>query len=141
MIVLDTNVLSEPLRPAPDEKVLAWMASQTDVAVTAISVGELLLGARRLPTGARRERLIAAVEGILSGSRVLPFEERAARVYARMHESRRAAGHALSVEDGMIAAIAAVHGAAVATRNVADFAGLEFELIDPWAVEADRARD
>jgi len=133
VIVLDTNVLSEPLRPAPSGKVVAWMSSQTDVAVTAVSVAELLVGARRLPPGVRKERLIADIEVILSGARVLSFDERAARVYARMQESRRAAGHALSVEDGMIAAIAAVHHAALATRNTADFEGLDLDLINPWA--------
>jgi predicted nucleic acid-binding protein len=132
VIVLDTNVLSEPLRAAPSEIVVAWMGSQTDVAVTAVSVAELLVGARRLPAGARRERLITDVEVILSGARVLSFDERAARVYARMQEARRAAGHALSVEDGMIAAIAAVHHAALATRNTTDFEGLDLDLINPW---------
>lgn len=132
MIVFDTNLLSEPLRPEPDDRVVGWMRGQTDVAVTTISVAELLIGARRLPLGIRRERLIASIERILSGRRALPFDERAARVYAEMNETRRAAGRPLSVEDGMIAAIAAVHGAAVATRNTSDFEGLGLELVDPW---------
>lgn len=132
MIVFDTNLLSEPLRPEPDDRVVGWMRGQADVAVTTISVAELLIGARRLPLGTRRERLIASIERILSGRRALPFDERAARVYAEMNETRRAAGRPLSVEDGMIAAIAAVHGAAVATRNTSDFEGLGLELVDPW---------
>lgn len=135
MIVFDTNVLSEPLRPAPDEAVVTWMRTRTDAAVTAVSVAELLVGARRLPEGARRERLIAGIEAILSGSRVLPFDEGSARVYARMQEVRRAAGRPLPVEDGMIAAIAATHGATLATRNTADFEGLGIELLDPWVVD------
>lgn len=133
MIVLDTNVLSEPLRPEPAVGVLAWMRAQRDVAVTAISVAELLSGARVLPAGARRERLIDAIERILAGSCVLSFDVAAAREYARMQEARRLAGRPLSVEDGMIAAIASVHDAAVATRNTVDFAGLGLTVIDPWA--------
>jgi predicted nucleic acid-binding protein len=132
VIILDTNVLSEPLRTDPEIAVVAWMKTQTDAAVTAISVAELLVGARRLPAGARRERLIAAIDSILSGSRVLPFDERAARKYARMHEIRRIAGRPLSVEDGMIAAVAAAHGASLATRNTKDFEGLGIDLLDPW---------
>ncbi|MDW4573791.1 type II toxin-antitoxin system VapC family toxin [Microbacterium sp. M3] len=132
MIILDTNVLSEPLRTDPEIAVVAWMKTQTDAAVTAISVAELLVGARRLPAGARRERLIAAIDSILSGSRVLPFDERAARKYARLQEIRRIAGRPLSVEDGMIAAVAAAHGASLATRNTKDFEGLGIDLLDPW---------
>jgi predicted nucleic acid-binding protein len=132
VIILDTNVLSEPLSSMPDTAVVAWMTSQTDAAITAISVAELLVGARRLPEGARRERLIAAIDSILSGSRVLAFDERAAGRYARMQEARRAAGRALSVEDGMIAAIAAAHGATLATRSTKDFEDLGIDLVDPW---------
>jgi predicted nucleic acid-binding protein len=132
VIVLDTNVLSEPIRASPDAAVIAWMKAQTEAAVTAISVAELLVGARRLPDGARRERLIAAIDSVLSGSRVLSFDEDAARMYARMHEARRIAGRPLSVEDGMVAAIAAVHDATLATRNTRDFEDLGIELVDPW---------
>ncbi len=86
-----------------------------------------------MPAGARRERLIAAIDAILTGSRILPYDERAAREYARMQEARRGDGRPLAVEDGMIAAIAAVHRAAVATRNIEDFDGLGIDVVDPWA--------
>lgn len=132
MIVLDTNVLSEPLRPAPDDAVLAWLVKQTNVAITAISVAELLVGARRLPEGARRTALITAIDSILTGAEVLAFDEGAAGVYAQMHETRRDAGRPLAREDGMIAAITATHGASLATRNTADFEGLGIELMNPW---------
>jgi predicted nucleic acid-binding protein len=138
VIILDTDVLSEPIRANPDGAVVAWMRMQTDAAITAISVAELLVGARRLPAGSRRERLIAAIESILSGSRVLAFDERSARQYARMQEARRAAGRPLSVEDAMIAAIAATHDATLATRNTADFEGLGLDLVDPWNVGTDQ---
>jgi predicted nucleic acid-binding protein len=134
VIVLDTNVLSEPIRPRPDAAVVEWLGGQTDVAVTAVTVGELYLGVRRLPHGRRREGLTGAVDLALAGlsGRVLLYDEHAARIYAELQESRRRAGAPLSVEDGMIAAIVLHHGATLATRNVDDFAGLDVDLINPW---------
>lgn len=135
MIVLDTNVLSEPLRTRPDERVLEWLSSLTDeVAVTAVSVGELLVGARRLPAGRRRDDLLAAIERVFAtySGATLAYDERAAREYARMQEVRRSAGRPLGAEDGMIAAICSVHGAGLATRNVADFDGLGLDVSNPW---------
>ena len=136
MIVLDTNVLSEPLKRTPDEHVLSWMERLDGAtAVTAVSVGELLTGARALPEGRRRTELLDAVLSTLadfSGS-VLAYDEPAAQHYARLQELRRTMGRPLAVEDGMIAAICLTHGAALATRDTADFAALGIELIDPWA--------
>jgi predicted nucleic acid-binding protein len=136
VIVLDTTVLSEPLKAHPDERVLAWLASIDDVVrLTAITVGELLDGVRRLPSGRRREALLTAIENTLgrfSGS-VLPYDERAAQRYAVMQETRRRLGRPLSVEDGMIAAICATHDGSLATRNTSDFEGLGIEMVDPWA--------
>jgi predicted nucleic acid-binding protein len=139
MIVLDTNVLSEPLRLQPDERVLAWLATlEEETAMTSVGVGELLVGARALPEGRRRAGLLDAIEMTLqsfAGS-VLAYDEASARHYARLQEVRRTAGRPLSVEDGMIAATCLAHGAALATRNTVDFAGLGLELIDPWAATA-----
>jgi toxin FitB len=137
MIVLDTNVLSEPLKQQPDEHVLAWLSSLDEEAgVTSVSVGELLTGVRALPVGRRREGLLEAIEstlGTFAGS-VLAYDESAARRYARLQELRRAAGRPpLAVEDGMIAAICAARGTTLATRNTADFVGLGLDLIDPWS--------
>jgi predicted nucleic acid-binding protein len=136
MIVLDTNVLSEPLKSEPDGHVLAWLASHDEEAgLTSISVGELLTGVRALPAGRRREGLLEAIEATLqafAGS-VLAYDDAAARHYARLQESRRAAGRPLAVEDGMIAAICISRGTTLATRNTADFAGLGLDLIDPWS--------
>ncbi len=136
MIVLDTNVLSEPLKVEPSERVLTWLESVDEaLAVTAVTVGELMVGARRLPHGQRRDGLLAAIERALEahGGDILAYDEQAARRYAEMQESRHATGRPLSVEDGMIAAICARHSARLATRNIADFDGLGIELIDPWA--------
>ncbi len=136
MIVLDTNVLSEPLKLRPDERVLAWLASlDEETGVTSISVGELLTGVLALPVGRRREGLLEAIEATLrtfAGS-VLAYDEAAARHYARLQEVRRGAGRPLAVEDGMIAAICVARGTTLATRNTTDFARLGLELIDPWS--------
>ncbi len=139
MIVLDTNVLSEPLKQEPEQQVLAWLTSvDEEVGVTSISVGELLTGVRALPAGRRREGLLEAIESTLRAfaGAVLPYDETAARQYARLQESRRAAGPPLAVEDGMIAAICVVRGMTLATRNTADFTGLGLDLVDPWAASS-----
>ncbi|MDF1479596.1 type II toxin-antitoxin system VapC family toxin [Leifsonia sp. H3M29-4] len=132
MILLDTNVLSEPLRQRPDAAVLSWLAVHPEAAITAITVGELLVGVGRLPAGARRESLATAIDRAIGRADVLDYDEAAARAYARIQEQRRGAGHPLAVEDGMIAAICLANDAALATRNTRDFEGLGVELIDPW---------
>lgn len=140
MIVLDTNVLSEPLKTNPSARVLSWLAALDEPAtITAVTVGELLTGVGRLPLGRRRSGLHAAIDRALLAftDDVLPYDAAAAREYARMQEVRRAAGNPLSTEDGMIAAISAVRGATLATRNTADFGGLGVGLIDPWAPTTD----
>jgi predicted nucleic acid-binding protein len=140
VIVLDTHVLSEPLKERPDERLIEWMGAVDDrLTITAISVGELLVGARRLPEGRRRDALIAAVDRVLAShaDEVLAYDAAAARRYAEMQERRRTVGRPLSVEDGMIAAICARHGARLATRNVRDFHDLGIEVIDPWSGRLD----
>lgn len=139
MIVLDTNVLSEPLKIRPDEHVLAWLGSLDEVAgVTSVSVGELLTGVRALPTGRRRQGLLEAIESTLRtfAGAVLAYDEPAARHHARLQERRRAAGRPLAVEDGMIAAICTARGATLATRDTTDFTGLDLDLIDPWSTSS-----
>lgn len=135
MIILDTNVLSEPLRRSPSPRVLEWLASLREpVAITTISVAELLRGARLLPIRRRRDELVAGIEATVHAFRsdVLAFDEKAARHYALLHENRTRSGRPLSVEDGMIAAICATYGATLATRNVADFVGTGIDVIYPW---------
>lgn len=134
MIVLDTNVLSEPLRRRPDAAVLAWLSTVSDTAITAISAGELLIGVRSLPSGRRRTDLERAITDILDRfrERVLPYDLAAAERYAEMRERRRNAGRPLSTEDGMIAAVCSSRSASLATRNTGDFADIGVELIDPW---------
>lgn len=137
MIVLDTNVLSELIRPVPEPKVLAWLEAQALDALftTVISRGEMLYGGRILPGGKRRENLLQEVEEIFStdmAGRVLPYDEAAADAYARIAAARRAQGRPASQSDMMIAGIVRSCGATLATRNVRDFEGCGIALVDPW---------
>jgi hypothetical protein len=137
MIVLDTNVLSETLRPNPAVKVLDWMRAEPVAALftTTITEAELLYGIALLPDGARRRSLESVVNSILGedlAGRILPFDSAAAREFVDIAAGRRRSGRPISEADGRIAAIARSRGAAVATRNTADFAGCALEVIDPW---------
>ena len=138
MIILDTNVLSEALKPLPSLIVLDWLAAQepSSVFTTTITQAEVLYGIEALPSGKRRTRLLAAVEKMFAeqfGGRILPFDEDAARAFAGMVAVRDAAGRPISQCDAMIAAIARSHRAAVATRNTSDFQHCGIEVINPWA--------
>ncbi len=137
MIVLDTNVLSEPLRPTPSAKVLAWMRSQpsTVLFTTTITEAEFLYGIALLPRGKRRDSLeliVGRIFAIHLAGRILPFDSAAARDYADIAAAQHRAGRSMSEPDARIAAIAKSRGAELATRNVADFAGCELEVINPW---------
>lgn len=133
MIVLDTNVLSEPLRFQPDPRAMDWLRNSGPSTITAVSVGEILRRVARLPEGRRRTSLAADVHQAISGvAEVLPYDESAARIYAEIQEARRGNGRPLSVEDGMIAAICLARGIALATRNVKDFDMLGLEVVNPW---------
>lgn len=137
MIVLDTNVVSELLRPVPAPQVEAWLSAQEGATVyfTAVGEAELRHGVAILPAGRRRKALAEAVDAVLEEDfrdRILPFDRLAARAYAAIAAARRAAGQPISQFDAQIAAIALANGAAVATRNTGDFAGCGIALIDPW---------
>ncbi|MCX8999911.1 type II toxin-antitoxin system VapC family toxin [Rhizobiaceae bacterium BDR2-2] len=137
MIILDTNILSETLRPVPEIKVLDWLEAQPRAAVFTSSVtrAELLYGARLLPEGQRKVALLQAIGAIFGtdlAGQVLPFDDDAADAYAQIAATRRAAGKPISQLDAMIAAIARSRGAGLATRNVKDFSDCGIDLIDPW---------
>jgi len=137
MIVLDTNVVSETVRLQPSPAAMRWLREcQEPFAITTVTVGELLTGVHLLPQGKRRSGLQAAIEQVLLRWAVcLPYDEAAARIYAAMRELAYTRGRGLSVEDGMIAAICAAHGASLATRNVADFDFLAIPIVNPWESE------
>lgn len=137
MIVLDTNVLSELMRPVPSEAVITWMASQPapSLYTTSITQAEILHGVRLLPPGKRRRAFEAAAEAMFReefGGRILPFSSEAASPYASIAVDRRCAGRPISHFDAQIAAIARSSGARIATRNVDDFEGCGVDLVNPW---------
>ncbi|MEY2514747.1 MAG: toxin FitB [bacterium] len=137
MIVLDTNVLSELMRERPAAQVVEWLdARDTDsLAITAITVAELLYGVARLDDGARKTRLATAVSALVHedfGGRVLPFDATAAVHYAEVVSGRERQGRPVSTADAQIAAISRSHDAALATRNVRDFEATGVEILDPW---------
>ncbi len=138
MIVLDTNVLSELMKPTPAESVVRWMAAQpaTSLYTTSITQAEILHGVMLLPSGKRRSAFEAAAEAMFKedfGGRVLPFGSDAAHPYARIAAQRRRAGRPISHFDAQIAAIAHSTGASIATRNATDFDGCGVKVINPWA--------
>ncbi|MCL2653840.1 MAG: type II toxin-antitoxin system VapC family toxin [Propionibacteriaceae bacterium] len=134
MIVLDTNVVTEPMRAAPSSVVLAWGAKQTDtLALTSVTVGELLIGVALLPDEPRRKNLQAAVDQtILKYAACLPYTREAALIHAELRALARFMERPLKTEDGMIAAICASWGATLATRNVQDFDFIPIPVINPW---------
>ena len=137
MIILDTNVISELMRASPDPAVMEWVSQRDadDLYVSSISEAELWYGVELLPTGQRRDLLLREIEGMLKedfAERILSFGGPAARAYAVIAASRRAAGRPISYPDCQIAAIAQAADASVATRNVRDFEGCGIDVVDPW---------
>jgi len=140
MIIIDTNVISELLRPTPEPAVEAWLGEQDGLSIylTAISEAELRYGVAIMTSGKRRDGLGVAIDRILRddmAGRILPFDSAAARAYADIAASRRSAGKPISQADCQIAAIARAHNAPVATRNTPDFEGCGIDLINPWTAE------
>ena len=137
MILLDTNVVSEPLRPAPDARVVAWIDAQAieTLFLSAITVAELRAGVALLPAGKRRAGLQDSLETRvlpLFAGRVLPFDLACTQAYADLIAKARAAGLAIASADGYIAAIAAANGMAVATRDTGAFEAAGAAVINPW---------
>jgi predicted nucleic acid-binding protein len=137
MILVDTNVISEPLRKAADPVVIEWIDAQPleTLYLSAITVAELRFGVASLPTGKRRDRLHESMENRvlpLFTGRVLAFDLPASQAYAELMSRARAAGLAISAADGYIAATAAANRMAVATRDAAAFAAAGIPVIDPW---------
>jgi predicted nucleic acid-binding protein len=139
MIVLDTNVLSEALRPVPESSVLDWLANQPRASLftTTVTRGEILYGIRLLSDGKRRRGLWDAAKKIFDedfADQVLSFDGDAADMYAEIAASRRTAGKPISQFDAMIVAMARSRGASLAARNVKDFEDCGVDVINPWTV-------
>lgn len=138
MILLDTNVLSEFMRPQPLGSVVAWLDEQpaNEVYTSAISRAEIELGLLLMPPGKRQEALSQAARAMFAedfAGRCLPFDEDALRQYARIVSVRMRAGQPISVEDAQIAAIALAYRMPLATRNTADFKLIDgLEVVNPW---------
>ena len=136
MIILDTNVISEAMRgPRADTRVIAWIRGLTEQPVTTVvNRAQILAGIALLPAGERREHLAAAAGRAFSGlGTCLPLIPECAEEYGAVVALRSAAGRPIGSMDALIAAIARVSGAGLATRNISDFEGLDLELVDPWA--------
>jgi len=138
VILLDTNILSEFMRSQPSPKVLSWLDEQpaSEVFTSAISRAEIELGLLLMPPGKHQKALSQAAGAMFAedfAGRCLPFDEEAAGHYAAIVSTRTRAGRPISVEDAQIAAIALAHRMPLATRNIADFEGIDgLELVNPW---------
>ena len=145
MIILDTNVVSELMRDSQEQRVLAWLDAQPTnrLFVTTITQAEILTGIALLPDGRRRHGLAEATErvfAVLFAGRILPFGSNAARAYATIFARRRTTGRPIGQADCQIAAIASSREAAIATRHVADFEGVDVALLNPWTKASNGAR-
>jgi len=138
MIVLDTNVVSEAMKPEPDDKVRAWLNEQAaeTLYLSSVTVAELLFGIAALPTGRRKQLLTSALDAVLDlfKERVLPFDADAARHYAELAMTARRSGRGLPTPDGYIASIAASRGFIVASRDTAPYEAAGLPVINPWVI-------
>lgn len=137
MIVLDTNVLSELIRPEPSARVVAWVDARdsSELAITALTAAELRAGVALLPDGARKRELGKRIEGLVAetfAGFVLAFDADASSYYAEIVTVRTRAGRPIGAFDAQIAAVCRRHDATLATRNTADFTDTGIELVDPW---------
>ena len=138
MIILDTNVISEPLRAKPDPGVIEWLNSHDPARlfITAITRAEMEYGVRCLPNGKRRQKLTDAITELFEvdfRGRILPFDEKAALMFGNHVTAARQAGRAVSDMDGMIASISISHDRCpIATRDASPFEAMQIAVINPW---------
>jgi len=137
VIILDTNVISEMMRPSPASAVLTWLRARplSDLATTSINIAEIRYGLARMSFGRRRSALettFAALVSRIFGPRIFDFDRSAAELYGDIVAARDNTGRPLQGFDGLIAAIARSRALSVATRNQPDFEGCGIELVDPW---------
>jgi len=137
VIVLDTNVVSEPMKRAPDPAVRDWLDRQNPetLYLTAVSLAELMAGLDALPDGKRKDGLRAGSTQLLLslfGPRILPFDQESALAFCKVQSQARAANYTMPFADAQIAAIALRHGFSVATRDTAPFLAAGVPVVDPW---------
>ncbi|BAM86029.1 plasmid stability protein [Bradyrhizobium oligotrophicum S58] len=138
MILLDTNVVSESMKPEPSPQVKAWLDQQIaeTLYLSSVTIAELMFGIGALPSGRRKDRLTSALNGVLElfGTRILSFDTSSARHYAELAVKARAAGKGFPTPGGYIAAIAASHRFTVASRDRSAFTAAGLAVVDPWTV-------
>ena len=136
MIALDTNVISEAMKPEPSPTVRTWLNEQVaeTLYLTSVTLAEILFGIAVLPAGRRRNTLTRALDGLLDlfGDRVLPFDTDAAHHYAALAVAARNAGRGFPTPDGYIAAIAGSRGFMVASRDTSPYEAGGLRVVDPW---------
>ncbi|MDR6982844.1 putative nucleic acid-binding protein [Rheinheimera pacifica] len=136
MIVLDTNVISEAMKPKPHPQVKAWLNAQSaeTLYLSSVTLAELLFGIAVLPAGKRKDMLNEALNGLMAlfTGRILSFDHAAAMQYARLASTARVAGKGFPVPDGYIAAIAVSQGFKVASRDMSAFVAANMDVINPW---------
>jgi predicted nucleic acid-binding protein len=136
MIVLDTNIISEVVKPQPNTKILAWLGSQPigTLYLTSITIAELLFGLAIMPDGSKKAQLSNAINEIIGlyQNRVLPFDTNAARRYAALAAAAYRKGRGFPNPDGYIAAIAAERGFLVASRDTAPYEAADIDIVNPW---------
>ena len=139
MILLDTNVVSEAMKPDPDPTVRDWLDEQAadTLYISSVTVAELLFGIGALPNGRRKQKLATMLDGVfpLFDGRILAFDTDAARHYADLAVAARKAGKGFPTPDGYIAAIATAHRFTVATRDASAFNAVSVPVIDPWTAQ------
>jgi predicted nucleic acid-binding protein len=138
MIVLDTHVVSEAMKPEPDAAVRAWLNDQVaeTLYLSTVTLAELLFGIGSLPAGKRKNMLSRALDGLVEifEGRVLPFDVDAARHYAELAVTARSGGRGFPTPDGYVAAIAASRGFMVASRDTAPYLSGGLQVLNPWVV-------
>ena len=136
MFILDTNVVSEAMKPEPNPVVRAWLNDQAaeTLYLSSVTLAELLFGIAALPLGKRKDMLALTLEGLMGlfKDRVLPFDVEAARHYADLAVVAKVSGRGFPTPDGYIAAIAASRGFIVASRDTAPYEAARVTVINPW---------
>ncbi|MFZ3179670.1 MAG: type II toxin-antitoxin system VapC family toxin [Methylocystis silviterrae] len=137
MILLDTNIVSEMMKPMGDGNIRRWMDSysEVDFFIATPVIAELRFGLALLPDGRKKEALTRAcdtIEAEIFAGQILTFDQRAAHAFARLRAKRQALGKLLNVMDALVASIASAHAMTLATRNVADFVDLDIAVVNPF---------
>lgn len=135
--LLDTNILSETIKPKPEARVLAWLSAQvpSELFLASLTIGELMRGARKIKEKQRRDRFEKWIEKDLTQqfeNRVLPFDGMAAKIWGRLMGDGDRRGRTPSAADAQIAAVAIDHGLTLVTRNLKDFEQFDVKILSPW---------